>query len=78
MNVQRPSSSRDNSFDEDGPANLSLMLQSDEMRQNFLQVQQQPQHLPALPISSEALKAIDAIEYIAEHLKQDEEYKKVL
>lgn len=28
-----------------------------------------------LPLSPEGLKALDAIEYITEHLKQDEEYK---
>lgn len=29
------------------------------------------------PLSSEAMKAIDAIEYITDHLKYDEEYKMV-
>lgn len=29
------------------------------------------------PLSPEAMRAIDAIEYITDHLKQDEEYKMV-
>lgn len=29
------------------------------------------------PLSPDALRAIDAIEYITDHLKQDEEYKMV-
>lgn len=29
------------------------------------------------PLSADALRAIDAIEYITNHLKQDEEYKMV-
>lgn len=30
------------------------------------------------PLSVEAMKAIDAIEYITDHLKYDEEYKMVI
>lgn len=30
------------------------------------------------PLSPDALRAIDAIEYITNHLKQDEEYKMVI
>ncbi|VDM62701.1 unnamed protein product [Angiostrongylus costaricensis] len=48
---------------------------STEVSKRMTEVVQDPTTSVYYPLSADALRAIDAIEYITEHLKQDEEYK---